>query len=90
MAEKTVTISTHNGSKAHRQHNMRDERVTQKEPHINPNGVHEVWIDEEPKAAYERIFGGALKEYNENQPREKNENEKELKRQMERSWGYER
>ena len=70
MAEKTVTISTHNGSKAHRQHNMRDERVTAKEPHINPNGVHEVWIDEEPKAAYERIFGEALKEYNENQPRE--------------------
>lgn len=68
--EKTVTISTHNGSKAHRQHNIRDERVTAKEPHINPNGVHEVWIDEEPKAAYERIFGGALKEYNENQPRE--------------------
>lgn len=70
MIKKTVTISTHNGSKAHRQHNMRDERVTAKEPHINPNGVHEVWIDEEPKAAYERIFGEALKEYNENQSRE--------------------
>lgn len=64
-----VTISTHNGSSAHRAHNIRDEKVVSKEKHINPDGVHEVWHDEAPSAAYERIFGNAVKKYNESQKR---------------------
>ena len=64
-----VTISTHNGSKVARQHNIRDKRVVTKEAHINPNGVHETWIDETPRKAYDRIFGEALKEYNAHQTR---------------------
>lgn len=66
----TVTISTHNGSAAHRDHNIRNRKVTDKESHIDPNGIHEIWKDEKPRDAYERIFGEAVKKYNEKQSRE--------------------
>lgn len=65
-----VTISTHNGSTAHREHNVRNEKVVSKEKHIDPNGEHEIWHDEKPRDAYERIFGDAVREYNEKQKRE--------------------
>ena len=65
-----VTISTHNGSTAHREHNVRNEKVVSKEKHINPNGEYEIWHDEKPRDAYERIFGDAVREYNEKQKRE--------------------
>ena len=68
--EKEVTISTHNGSQVARQHNLRNPKVIAKEDHIDPNGHFEVWLDEDPKAAYERLFGEAVKAYNAKQKRE--------------------
>ena len=68
--EKEVTISTHNGSQVARQHNLRNPKVIVKEDHIDPDGHFEVWLDEEPKAAYERLFGEAVRAYNERQTRE--------------------
>lgn len=64
-----VTISTHNGSQVSRQHNLRNPRVIVKEDHIDPNGHFEVWKDEDPKAAYERLFGEAVRAYNSKQTR---------------------
>ena len=65
-----VTISTHNGSVAHRAHNIRSEKVVAKEPHIDPKGHFEIWHDEEPRDAYKRIFGKYVDEYNLKQKRE--------------------
>ena len=65
-----TTISTHNGSKVARQHNIRDKRITAKEPHIDPDGEHAIWYDVDPQKAYEIIFGGAVVKYNDQQPRE--------------------
>lgn len=65
-----TTISTHNGSKVARQHNIRDKRITVKEPHIDPDGVYEIWGDVDPQQAYEIIFGEAVAQYNDQQPRE--------------------
>lgn len=64
-----MTISFHNGHVAHRAHNSRDQRVIKDMDHIDPNGRCEVWIDEEPAAAYERIFGEAVREYDAEQSR---------------------
>lgn len=68
--ENEVTISTHNGSQVARQHNLRNPKVIAKEDHIDPNGHFEVWLDEDPKVAYERLFGEAVQAYNEKQTRE--------------------
>ena len=68
--ENEVTIATHNGSQVARQHNLRNPKVIAKEDHIDPNGHYEVWLDEDPKAAYERLFGEAVKAYNAKQKRE--------------------
>ena len=67
--ENEVTIATHNGSQVARQHNLRNPKVIAKEDHIDPNGHFEVWLDEDPQAAYERLFGEAVKAYNEKQSR---------------------
>lgn len=67
--ENEVTISTHNGSQVARQHNLRNPKVICKEDHIDPNGHFEVWLDEDPKVAYERLFGEAVKAYNAKQTR---------------------
>lgn len=64
-----ITISTHNGSAAHRAHNIRDERAIKNQDHIDRKGEFEIWRDEKPQDAYERIFGEALKEYNDKQSR---------------------
>lgn len=64
-----VTISTHNGSDVRREHNIRNEKVVSKEPHIDPNGIHETWIDEPVRKAYDRLFGAAVEEYNSKQAR---------------------
>lgn len=64
-----VTISTHNGSAVAREHNIRNRKVTDKEEHIDPNGIHEIWVDEKPKAAYQRLFGKAVDDYNAKQKR---------------------
>lgn len=67
--ENEVTIATHNGSQVARQHNLRNPKVISKEDHIDPDGHFEVWLDEDPKVAYERLFGEAVKAYNEKQTR---------------------
>lgn len=64
------TISTHNGSQYVRAHNIRDRRLTNKEPHIDAYGIYEIWKDEKVRDAYERIFGDAVKAYNTRQTRE--------------------
>lgn len=64
-----ATISTHTGSSVSRGHNIRDERCISKDDHIDLTREHEVWIDEAPRKAYERIFGDAVREYNEKQTR---------------------
>ncbi len=64
-----ATISTHNGSTVARDHNIRNEKVTSREAHIDPNGIHETWVDEKPHQAYDRIFGEAVNRYNDKQQR---------------------
>lgn len=64
-----ITISTHNGSKVARQHNLRNPKVVGKEPHIMAELPHEVWHDERPQDAYERLFGASQERYNERQTR---------------------
>lgn len=64
-----ATIATHNGSAAHRDHNIRNPKVVGKEDHIDLSLPHEIWKDEAPGKAYQRLFGKALKEYNEKQDR---------------------
>lgn len=60
-----ATIATHNGgSKANRDHNIRNPKVVAKEKHIDPNGHYEIWRDERPRTAYKRLFGEALEEFN--------------------------
>ena len=64
-----VTISTHNGSAVAREHNIRNPKVVSKEPHIDVNGSHEVWIDEPVRQAYDRLFGESVEAYNAKQAR---------------------
>lgn len=65
------TISTHNGSTAHRGHNVRDRWAVEGQEHIEPalSGNNLILHDEKPREAYQRIFGEALREYNEKQDR---------------------
>lgn len=64
-----ITISTHNGSQAHRGHNIRDERAIKNQDHIDREKGIEIWRDEKPRDAYERLFGQAVKDYNSKQTR---------------------
>lgn len=66
-----ATISTHKDVMAKRAHNIRDPRVLSKLEHVNPelSNRNIVLIDEEPRAAYERIFGESVRKYNEKQKR---------------------
>jgi len=61
------TCSFHHGTECVPVHNRRE--ISHKEAHIDEKGIHFSWIDEDITAAYERIFGEALKEYNEKQKR---------------------
>lgn len=65
------TISTHNGSQANREHNIRNPRATDKQEHIDKSlkSKNEILHDEKPREAYKRIFGKALDEYNAKQER---------------------
>lgn len=69
MNEKT--ISTHNGSIVHRDHNIRNYKPLQLPANIDPehSKYNEVLIDETPQHAYKQIFGQALQEYNNKQTR---------------------
>lgn len=61
------TISTHNGSAVSRQHNLRNPKVVDKQEHIRKDGVHETWIDVDPRKAYRELFGAAQEAYNQKQ-----------------------
>lgn len=65
-----VTIATHNGSDAHRAHNIRDVRVVSKEPHVRADGYHRAWMDVEQRKMYHRLFDKSVEEYNRKQTRE--------------------
>lgn len=64
-----VTISTHNGSKVHQDHNMRNRKITDKENHIDKNGFYEIWKNERVKDAYHRLFDEYVTNYNAKQKR---------------------
>ena len=61
------TITFHLGTTLSQAHNIRDPKVTAKEPHIDPNGSHETLIHEDVEDAYKRLFDDALQEYNNKQ-----------------------
>lgn len=61
------TITFHLGTTLSQAHNIRDPKVTSKEPHIDPNGQHETLIHEDVGSAYKRLFDEALSEYNSKQ-----------------------
>lgn len=63
------TIAVHNGSSARRLHNIRDFCTVIKEPHIQIKGDYEIWCDEKPREAYDRLFGKAVVDYNNKQQR---------------------
>lgn len=65
------TISTHNGSIANRDHNIRNPKVTDSQKHIDKSLLdqNEILHDEKHREAYQRIFGQALAEYNQKQKR---------------------
>lgn len=63
-----TTCSFHHGTEYVPSHNRREKKA-EKEAHIDENGIHFSWIDEEITVAYDRLFGEALKEYNEKQKR---------------------
>lgn len=63
MARGQVTISTHGGHAVAIGHNLRDPEIVAHEPHIDPDGVHEIWQHENLRAFYERTFEPARLEY---------------------------
>ena len=63
------TISVHNGSVSHRDHNIRNPKVVSKAEHIDADGEFEIWKDETLSHAYHRIFDESLREYNNKQTR---------------------
>lgn len=65
-----VTIATHMGHQTARQHHIRNRKVTDREGHIRQDGDHAVWLDVDPRVAYERLFGKAVARYNEQQTRD--------------------
>lgn len=64
-----ATIAFHCGTTVSQRHNRRDEKLCSKEKHIDLERVHENWIDEPVREAYERIFGEATRGYNAKQKR---------------------
>lgn len=60
------TISFHNGSNWSRGHNIRDERYTSKQEHINSSlSANNIIVCDVPvRQAYEEIFRQAVQEYN--------------------------
>ena len=64
-----VHTSVHNGASVSVAHNLRLRYVTDKEEHIDPTLPHETWHHEDLEQAYERLFGQAIRDYNEKQKR---------------------
>lgn len=63
MARGEVTIAVHNGTEVATGHNIRDPEICKHEPHIDPNGIHEIWHHEDLRDFYARTFGAAQREY---------------------------
>lgn len=63
MSRGEVTISTHNGSTVAVAHNLREPEICSHESHIDPEGVHEVWLHKDLREFYEETFGEAQREY---------------------------
>ena len=66
---KETTVRFRNASGVAYDHNERAEDLVKNEPHIDPNGVHEVWQDGSEMEAYAEVFGPSLNAYNEKQKR---------------------
>ena len=64
------TISTHNGSNVSQEHNLRNRSITDKENHINREGIHETWLHIGMRDAYHKLFDDYMLEYNSLQKRE--------------------
>lgn len=64
----TVTIHANKGEISYA-HNYRDEQICRHEPHIDPSGVHEIWIQKSMNEVYDECFKDALEEYNAKQKR---------------------
>ena len=65
------TISFHNGSEWSRGHNIRDERYTSRQEHIDSSlSANNIVICDVPvRQAYDKIFGQAVQDYNDQQTR---------------------
>lgn len=63
------SLTLHNYNKSHREHNVRAENCVKYMTHLNKDNTkyNIVLKDEKIKDAYDRIFGEAVKEYNERQ-----------------------
>lgn len=57
-----ITTTFHKGTTVAQKHNRRDPKCVAKEKHIDPNGEYIVWIDEDVRKAYKRIFDEAVYE----------------------------
>ena len=64
-----VHTAVHNGASVSVAHNLRLRYITDKEEHIDPTGEHETWYHEDVAQAYEKLFGQAIRDYNEKQKR---------------------
>lgn len=67
------TISSHLNKGPARQynrnHNIRLPEAISDKDHIDPNGIHENWVDETARDAYQRLFGESARRYNARQKR---------------------
>ena len=66
----TATISTHARPTVRQGHNRRDFQIVRGEPHIDPNDIHESWLDVDEETAFREVFGAAVERYNAKQTRE--------------------
>lgn len=63
MTRGEVTIAVHNGTQVATGHNLRDPEICAHEPHIDPDGIHEIWHHEALRSLYDRTFGEPQREY---------------------------
>lgn len=70
MYAMIATISTHARPTVRQGHNRRDPQIVRGEPHIDPNGIHENWLDVDEETAFREVFGAAVERYNAKQARE--------------------
>lgn len=65
-----TTTRVHSNNSVARDHNRREPGLVEHTPHIDPDGIHEIWGPDRTVAdAYAEIFGDALDAYNARQKR---------------------